>query len=76
MVFHRAGRNTSDLVRIGINNVFVKPILAQQIDLPKFLNGRYADDPELSLLLGYRFEAPTSVDNYRAKRLERISNQK
>lgn len=75
MVFHKAGKNNSDSVRIGINNVFVKPILSQQIDLPKLLDGKYSDDPELSVLLGYRFEAPDSVDNYRAKRLERMQGK-
>lgn len=71
MVFHRAGYNSSQQIRRGINNVYVTPILKQQIDLPRLLEGKYADDPELATLLGYRFNPEVSIQEFRNKRINR-----
>lgn len=69
MLFHRAGYNRSkDHVRRGVNHVYVRPILDQQIDLPSALGGRYADDPFLNMLLGYRTRLAGSVSEYRRGR--------
>lgn len=68
MVYHRAGYNSSDIIRRGINNVFVVPIIKQQIDLPLLLDGQYAEDPLLSMLLGYQYQVPASVNEYRSKK--------
>lgn len=43
MLFHKAGYNSSvDNIRRGINHVYVKPIINQQIDLPSLLKGKFA----------------------------------
>jgi len=69
MVFHRAGKNVSNISRVGVNNMFTKPLISQQINLPQFLDGAYSDDEDLNLLLGYKFEAPNSVLEYRKNRI-------
>lgn len=71
-LYHRATPNTSNIVRYGLNHVFTVPILKQQIDLPKFLNGKYSNDEILKDLLGYSFDVPISVIDYRNKKLNKI----
>jgi ectoine hydroxylase-related dioxygenase (phytanoyl-CoA dioxygenase family) len=45
MLFHKAGYNNSKVnIRRGINQMYVKPIISQQINLPEFLNGKYSND--------------------------------
>ena len=69
MVYHRAGYNQSNSVRIGINNMFVVPILKPQInfDIKTFI---YSN--EVSEALGKSFETPNSVLDFRNKRLNKI----
>lgn len=72
MLFHKAGFNTSaNIIRRGINHVYVKPIISQQINLPKFLNGKYSDNDFLSMLLGYNTVLANSVFEYRNMRLSK-----
>ncbi len=72
MMFHKAGYNKSkDKTRRGINQMYVKPIISQQIDLPRFLNGKYADDEFLSMLFGYKTQLAKSVSEYRSQRIQR-----
>lgn len=72
MLFHKAGFNKSkDKIRRGVNHVYVKPIISQQIDIPSFLNGKYADDPFLSMLFGYQTKLSKSVNEYRKLRLDK-----
>jgi ectoine hydroxylase-related dioxygenase (phytanoyl-CoA dioxygenase family) len=69
MLYHRAGYNcTKNFIRRGINNVYVKPIINQQIDIPRCLNGKYSDDSYFEMLLGYTNRIPVSVAEYREKR--------
>ena len=72
MLAHRAGTNTSTKPRRAVNNVYSVGIIRQQIDLPRALGGRYAEDPELVVLLGYASNAPDSADAYRLRRLDRL----
>jgi ectoine hydroxylase-related dioxygenase (phytanoyl-CoA dioxygenase family) len=69
MVFHRAGKNSSSEPRRGINHVIGLPFLAQQIDIPRMLDGEHADDPFLSRYLGYRWGPAASVEAWRGGRL-------
>ena len=70
MLFHRAGYNcTNNFIRRGINNVFVKPILNQQIDIPRCLRGKYSNEAYFEMLLGYKNQIPESVIEYRERRL-------
>jgi len=72
MIFHKAGYNKSkDKIRRGINQMYVKPIISQQIDLPEFLNGKYADDEFLSMLLGYKTQLAKNVSEFRSLRIQR-----
>ncbi len=72
MLYHRAGVNRSSHVRRGVNHVFCTEILKQQIDLPRALGGRYSDDPELAILLGYASSPAESVVDYRSRRARRV----
>jgi ectoine hydroxylase-related dioxygenase (phytanoyl-CoA dioxygenase family) len=74
MLLHRAGVNQSGLVRRGLNNVYVKPFLKQQISLPKALGPDFTQDPFLLRLLGYQSEVSTSSDEWRASRFIRKNN--
>jgi ectoine hydroxylase-related dioxygenase (phytanoyl-CoA dioxygenase family) len=71
MLFHKAGYNSSANTRRGINNVYITPILKQQIDMPKALNGRYADDDFLRRFLGYDAAVAESDVIWREKRVEK-----
>jgi hypothetical protein len=68
MLFHRAGKNVSQIIRRGLNHVIGRPFLAQQIDLPRVLNGKYKEDPFLSKYLGYRWNPASSVKSWRSMR--------
>jgi hypothetical protein len=68
MLFHRAGSNVSAAARRGINHVIGKPLLAQQIDIPRLVGPRFANDPFLSRYLGYYWNPAADVSHWRAKR--------
>jgi ectoine hydroxylase-related dioxygenase (phytanoyl-CoA dioxygenase family) len=70
MAFHRAGVNKSTAARRAVNHVIGVPILSQQIDIPRCLGGRWADDPSLSKYLGYRWNPKASVAEWRRAKLE------
>lgn len=69
MMFHRAGQNTSGIVRRAVNHVVGAPILAQQISIPDMLQGRWSDDPFLARYLGYRWKPRPTVRSWRMERL-------
>lgn len=72
MMFHKAGFNRSaDKVRRGINHLYAKAIVRQQINLPAMLGGKYADDPFLNMLLGYGSNPPASVLEWRKNKLSK-----
>jgi hypothetical protein len=69
MLYHRAGANVSPRVRRGLNHLIGRPLLAQQIDIPRLLEGRHSDDPFLDGYLGYRWNPAVSVAEWRTRRL-------
>ena len=71
MVLHKAGYNSSTIIRRGVNNMYVKPILRQQIDLPRMLDGKYSDDPFLNMLFGYDAQTASDVITFRTRRLNK-----
>jgi ectoine hydroxylase-related dioxygenase (phytanoyl-CoA dioxygenase family) len=71
MLFHKAGYNSANFTRRAINNVYVVPILKQQIDLYSALNGKYADNPFLAKFLGYHSNTPSSDVEWRTNKLNR-----
>jgi ectoine hydroxylase-related dioxygenase (phytanoyl-CoA dioxygenase family) len=68
MLFHKAGYNRSDHIRRGVNHLYARAIIRQQIDLPAVLGGRYAEDPFLNMLLGYGNRPAENVNSFRASR--------
>jgi ectoine hydroxylase-related dioxygenase (phytanoyl-CoA dioxygenase family) len=70
MLFHRAGDNRSGRDRLAVNHIYGVPALSQQISLPSALGGRFADDPELSTLLGYTFGPRPSALEWRRERID------
>jgi ectoine hydroxylase-related dioxygenase (phytanoyl-CoA dioxygenase family) len=73
MLYHRAGINVSTQSRYGINICYSIPILKQQISLPSLLQGKWSDDPQLARLLGYDSEPPSTVVEWRRRRLQRTA---
>jgi ectoine hydroxylase-related dioxygenase (phytanoyl-CoA dioxygenase family) len=70
MLFHRAGYNSSTFTRRAINNVYVVPIIKQQINLPIALKGKYAENKILAKLLGYTSNTPSDDVEWRSRRLK------
>jgi len=73
MLYHRAGENRSNQTRRAVNHVIGRPFLAQQLDLPRMLAGRWSDDPFLSKYLGYRWNPKPTVVDWRRDRLTESS---
>ncbi|OAI11578.1 MULTISPECIES: phytanoyl-CoA dioxygenase family protein [Methylomonas] len=69
LAYHRAGVNVSPNVRRAINNLYTLPIIQQQINFSRMMNGRFKDDPFLAGLLGYRWETADSVLAWRQSHL-------
>lgn len=70
-VFHRGGHNTGDEPRHAVVTIYTVPLLRQNINYPRLLAGRYADDPELAMLMGYLTGLPETDLEYRKSKLER-----
>ncbi|HJP94999.1 MAG TPA: phytanoyl-CoA dioxygenase family protein [Pyrinomonadaceae bacterium] len=70
MLFHRGGVNTSPNPRRGLNHLYSLPFIKQQIDMPRTLNGKYAEDDFLRKFLGYESQPADSVIEWRSKRLK------
>jgi ectoine hydroxylase-related dioxygenase (phytanoyl-CoA dioxygenase family) len=71
MLYHRGGENRSGRTRLGVNHIFVLPLLKQQIDLPAALGGRFRDDPLLGRLLGYDSAPAASAYQWRKSKIDR-----
>lgn len=71
MVYHRAGYNSSQFVRRGLNTLFSIPLIIQQINLSRQLNGKFSEDPFLRRLLGYDIQIPDTVEEWRQNRLKK-----
>ncbi|PTY04036.1 phytanoyl-CoA dioxygenase family protein [Verrucomicrobia bacterium LW23] len=76
MLFHRAGSNSSQDARRAVNHLYTAPILKQQYDLPKALNGKFADDAALARLLGYTSEVPLNDKAWRQARAKKRATMK
>jgi hypothetical protein len=73
MLYHRGGQNRSGRTRLGINHIFVLPLLKQQIDLPSALGGKFRNDPVLRRLLGYESAPAASAYLWRQAKISRAS---
>jgi ectoine hydroxylase-related dioxygenase (phytanoyl-CoA dioxygenase family) len=73
MLYHRGGYNHSGRTRLGINHIFVLPVIKQQIDLPSALGGKFRDDPVLGRLLGYESASPATAYLWRKEKIDRAN---
>jgi hypothetical protein len=72
MLFHRSGFNVSGRNRRGVNHLIGRPLLVQQIDVPRLLEGRHSDDAFLSRYLGYQWNPAPSVAAWRMARAQAV----
>lgn len=72
MLFHRAGRNSSDRIRRAVNHLYTVPIIKQQYDIPAALGDGYAADPDLARLLGYTAQVPRDDRSWRRARAAKL----
>lgn len=73
MVFHRAGKNTSTIIRYAVNHLYTAPIIKQFYDFPKALEARGLNmDPAIARLLGFSSRVPLDDKAWRKARLQRM----
>ncbi len=75
MLYHRASYNASDMVRYGVNNLFVVPIIKQQVDIANYLSSEENLSELEKMILGIKFDVPSTVQDFREKRYKRVSNE-
>lgn len=65
-VFHRAGVNHTQKLRVGLTCAFTKPYYKQQLDYPRFLDKDYADSltPRMRQLFGFNARVPASMEEW------------
>jgi ectoine hydroxylase-related dioxygenase (phytanoyl-CoA dioxygenase family) len=68
MLYHRAGTNKSNQDRLLITNTFVRPILAQQFDYTKMIDGSKLTDKERQVL-GFRWNHNLTMTEWRRGRV-------
>lgn len=73
MLFHRAGANTSQIIRRAVNHLYTTPILKQQYDFPRALGERPGIEPAIARLLGYTSQVPLDDRAWRAARAARVN---
>lgn len=71
MLLHKAGYNSSDIIRRAVNHQYQIPLLKQFYDMPKALGGKFSDDPMLAQLLGYTSQVPKDDIEWRENRFDR-----
>jgi|APSaa5957512535_1039671.scaffolds.fasta_scaffold74711_2 ectoine hydroxylase-related dioxygenase (phytanoyl-CoA dioxygenase family) len=72
MLFHKAGYNSSNIIRRSVNNQYQIPLLKQFYDFPEALNGKFSDDEFLKQLLGYTSKTPMDDVKWRENRIEKF----
>lgn len=68
MLFHKAGYNSSNIIRRAVNHQYQIPLLKQFYDFPNALDGKFSNDPFLAQLLGYTSQTPLDDTDWREKR--------
>lgn len=72
MLFHKAGYNSSNIIRRAVNHQYQTPLLKQFYDFPKALNGKFSDNKFLAQLLGYTSQVPFDDVEWRRNRLAKF----
>ncbi len=65
LLLHRTGYNTSNGPRFGINHMYTRPFLKQQIDFPVYLKGIIDEESAMGQMLGFWTIPPKSVAEFR-----------
>lgn len=71
MLYHRAGHNSSENIRRGINNMYTLPFVKQQIDIPNTLGSSFTNDNFLLKFLGYESQSGKNVTSWRQNKLKK-----
>lgn len=74
MLFHKAGYNSSNIIRRAVNHQYQIPLMKQFYDFPKALEGKFSDDRFLSQLLGYTSQVPLDDVRWRENRMEKYAD--
>jgi len=70
-VYHKAGNNTSEEVRYGLNHLYVRPLLKQQVDICRVIEDWSKFTIKQQEILGRNFAVPKNVDDFRKIRQNR-----
>lgn len=65
LLLHRAGANRSNNPRFGVNHMYTRPFLKQQMDFPAYLKGTVDVESRIGQILGFWTIPPTSVEEFR-----------
>jgi Protein involved in biosynthesis of mitomycin antibiotics/polyketide fumonisin len=65
LLLHRAGLNATAIDRFGINHMYTRPFIKQQIDFPVYLKDKIDPDSSLGQLFGFWSIPPKSVQEFR-----------
>jgi len=74
MLLHKAGFNSSNIIRRAVNHQYQIALLKQFYDFPKALKGKFKEDPFLAQLLGYTSQVPLDDIEWRKNRYEKMCN--
>jgi ectoine hydroxylase-related dioxygenase (phytanoyl-CoA dioxygenase family) len=72
MLFHKAGYNSSKIIRRAVNHQYQIPLLKQFYDFPRALKGKFSSNKFLAQLLGYTSQTPLDDIEWREKRLDKV----
>lgn len=72
MLFHKAGYNSSNIIRRAVNHQYQIPLLKQFYDFPKALDGKFSDNKFLAQLLGYTSQVPLDDVAWRNNRMQKM----
>lgn len=75
MIYHKAGVNSTNNYRYGINHMFTLPFIKQQFNFPSLIPNDFSYSPSLERILGYKTQEFTSVNAFRNYRLKKIKNE-
>lgn len=72
MLFHKAGYNSSNIIRRAVNHQYQIPLMKQFYDFPNALQGKFSNDPFLAQLLGYTSQTPLDDIQWRENRKKKM----
>jgi ectoine hydroxylase-related dioxygenase (phytanoyl-CoA dioxygenase family) len=67
MLIHRGGSNISNVTRRAINHQYTRPFIKQQIELPRYLGGKYNKESKIGQVLGYWAIPPKNISEFRCE---------